>query len=39
MIIIKTREEIEGIRKSGEILARVLRELKEYIREGITTWQ
>ena len=38
MIILKSNEEIEGIRKSGYILARVLRELAEYIKEGITTW-
>ncbi len=38
MVIIKTPEEIEKIRKSGEILARVLRELKGFIRAGITTW-
>ncbi len=38
MVIIKTEEEIEGIRKSGRILARVLKELREFVREGITTW-
>ncbi len=38
MIIIKSDEEIEGIRKSGYILARVLRDLREFIREGVTTW-
>ena len=38
MVILKTDEEIEGIRKSGHILARVLIELREFIKEGITTW-
>ncbi len=38
MIILKTDEEIEGIRKSGQILAKVLVELRDFIKEGITTW-
>lgn len=38
MIIIKKPEEIELIRKSGEILAKVLIELKGVIKAGINTW-
>lgn len=38
MIILKTEQEIELIKKSGEILAKALIDLKDFIRAGITTW-
>ncbi len=37
MALIKTAEEIERLRKGGRILARILRELKEYIEPGMST--
>lgn len=39
MIILKTPEEIAGIRASGEITARALREVEAYIKPGVSTWQ
>ncbi len=38
MVIIKTKEEIEGIRKSSRIVAEVLEVLKGFVRPGLTTW-
>jgi len=38
MIIIKEPSEIELIRKGGEILARVLIELREVVKAGVNTW-
>ena len=38
MVIIKTREEIEGIRRSSRIVAEVLEVLRGFVRPGITTW-
>ncbi len=38
MLIIKTREEIEGIRRSSRIVAEVLEVLREFVRPGLTTW-
>ena len=37
MIIIKTPEQINGIRKSCKALARLFEELKPVIRPGVTT--
>lgn len=39
MIIIKTSEEIKKIRQSCHIVAKVLEELKGYLKEGLTTKQ
>ncbi|MDY3939343.1 MAG: type I methionyl aminopeptidase [Spirochaetia bacterium] len=39
MIIIKTKEEIDGIRKSCHLLARLMGEVGEKIRPGMTTKQ
>jgi methionyl aminopeptidase len=38
LVIIKTSEEIEGIRKSSRIVAEVLEVLKGFVRPGLTTW-
>lgn len=38
MVIIKTREEIEGIRRSSRIVAEVLEVLRSFVRPGLTTW-
>ena len=37
MALIKTEEEIEHLREGGKILARILKELKEFVRPGIST--
>ena len=37
MIILKSREEIEKIRKSNRIAAQVLEKLREMIAPGVTT--
>ncbi len=37
MIPIKSKEEIEHLRKSGKILASIVQELKEFIKPGIAT--
>ena len=37
MITIKTKEEIEKMRKAGEILAKIHLGIKDMIRPGITT--
>ena len=39
MIVLKTNEEIEGMRKSGEILCKTHLAIKEIIRPGISTMQ
>lgn len=39
MIILKSPEELKKMRKSCQIVARVLEELKMYIKEGLTTKQ
>ena len=39
MITIKTKEEIEKMRKAGEILAKIHLGIKDMIRPGITTMQ
>jgi len=39
MIIIKTPDQIEGIRKSCILLAHVMKELGEIIQPGISTWE
>lgn len=39
MIIIKNSEELEKIRKSCQIVARVIEELKTFLKEGLTTKQ
>jgi methionyl aminopeptidase len=38
-IIIKSQEQIEGIRKAGKILAHLYSELKKYIKPGVNTLQ
>lgn len=38
MIVLKSQREIEMMRKAGEVLASVHRELEKRIRPGITTW-
>ncbi len=38
MIILKTREEIEKIRRSCLVVAEILERLKEEVRPGISTW-
>lgn len=38
MISIKTKEEIELIKEGGKILAKILKELSEKVKPGITTW-
>lgn len=37
MILIKTQKEIDQIRISGKLTARVLEHVRQYVREGITT--
>lgn len=37
MIILKSREEIEKMRKANRIVAEVLKELEEWVRPGVTT--
>jgi methionyl aminopeptidase len=37
MIPLKSKEELEMMRKSGEILARIMRKIKEFVSEGIST--
>lgn len=37
MIPLKSREDLEMMRKSGEILARIMRKIKEFVSEGIST--
>lgn len=37
MIIIKTKEEIEKMREGGKIIARILNEIKDYVKPGVTT--
>lgn len=39
MIILKTEQEIENMRKSGEILANLHKEIKKIIRPGISTME
>ncbi|WP_077368513.1 type I methionyl aminopeptidase [Anaerosalibacter sp. Marseille-P3206] len=39
MVIIKTREEIENMRKAGEILASCHKEIAKIIKPGITTYE
>ncbi|ACI20641.1 type I methionyl aminopeptidase [Thermodesulfovibrio yellowstonii] len=39
MIILKSPEELKKMRKSCQIVAKVLKELKTYIKEGLTTKQ
>lgn len=38
MVIVKTSEEIEGIRRSSRIVAEVLEVLRGFVRPGLTTW-
>ncbi len=38
MIILKSEDEIELIKKGGEILAKVLIDLKDFIKAGMSTW-
>ncbi len=38
-IIIKTPEQIKGIREAGRILGELFAELKEFIKPGVTTYQ
>ena len=38
MVIVKTKDEIEGIRRSSRIVAEVLEVLREFVRPGLTTW-
>jgi len=37
MIVIKTKDEIEKMRKGGRILARVMRDLQKEVKEGVST--
>lgn len=37
MIPLKSKEDLDGLRESGKILARVMRELKGFVRPGIVT--
>lgn len=37
MIILKSEEQVEMIRRSGKILARIIEELKKYVRPGVST--
>lgn len=39
MVIIKTREEIENMKKAGEILASCHKEIAKMVRPGITTYE
>lgn len=39
MVIIKTPEQVEGIRKSCQILSRILKEVAASVRPGMTTFQ
>lgn len=39
MILIKTPEQIDGIRKSCQLLARILEEVKKTVKPGVTTAQ
>ncbi len=39
MIVYKSREEIEKIRQSNQIVARILEEMKPLIKPGIQTWE
>lgn len=39
MIVIKTKEEIDGIRQSCRLLARLMEEVRDEIRPGVTTHQ
>ena len=37
MIVLKTKEEIDGIRQSCRLLAKLMEEVREEIRPGVTT--
>ncbi|GIW40095.1 MAG: methionine aminopeptidase [Candidatus Binatia bacterium] len=37
MVVLKSREEIETMRRAGAIVAEVLEELREHVRPGVTT--
>ena len=37
MIPVKSETDLEGLRVSGKILARIIQKLKEFVREGLTT--
>lgn len=39
MIVLKSQREIDGMKKAGEILASVHREIAKLIKVGITTWE
>lgn len=39
MVILKTREEIENMRKAGEVLAKVHKEIAKIIKPGISTYE
>ncbi len=39
MITIKSEREIEGMRKSGVIIAGMHKELRNIIKPGISTWE
>jgi methionyl aminopeptidase len=38
MITIKSPREIKLMKKSGNLLANVHKELRSFIKEGVTTW-
>ena len=37
MIILKTKEELEALRKSGKVLAAIVKEIRDFIKVGATT--
>ena len=39
MVILKTKEEIEKMKKAGELLARVHKEIAKIIKPGISTYE
>ena len=39
MIIIKSKREIDCLRRSNQVVASVFREIKKMVRPGITTWE
>ena len=39
MIVLKSQREIEKMRKSGQIVSKILQELKAMVRPGISTYQ
>ncbi|MBA4536735.1 type I methionyl aminopeptidase [Bacillus aquiflavi] len=39
MIVLKSTREIEGMKKAGELLASVHKELRKLIKPGVTTWE